>query len=171
MATQSSRFSGPRAGRDRRSLHGLIEHGRGRPASLIATSQTPWVEDSVRDLAWKVNPVTGRRELTPESPCGRQKWLDLLRRQSDFTGASRGAVDRAMRTLGLECVVRATRIRTTVPSPAGRHDGDLLNRDFPPHAGGAPSAAAPNLVWVTDFGYVRTWASFVYVAFALDEFA
>ena len=33
------------------------------------------------------------------------------------------------------------------------------------------TAAAPNLVWVTDFTYVRCWAGWVYVAFILDVFA
>ena len=36
---------------------------------------------------------------------------------------------------------------------------DLLNRDF--------TAARPNAVWVTDFTYVRTWAAFAYLAFAI----
>ena len=50
-----------------------------------------------------------------------------------------------------------------VPGKDGRRAGDLLNRDF--------TAAAPNLVWVTDFTYVRTWAGFVYVAFIVDVYA
>ncbi|MFD1507037.1 DDE-type integrase/transposase/recombinase [Georgenia yuyongxinii] len=41
--------------------------------------------------------------------------------------------------------------------------GDKLNRDF--------TAPAPNLAWVADFTYVRTWAGFVYVTFAVDLFS
>ena len=67
-----------------------------------------------------------------------------------------------MRTLGLEGIRRAKKIRTTIPGPDGKRAGDLLNRDF--------TAPAPNLVWVTDFTYVRTWAGFVYVAFVVDVF-
>ncbi|MHA7277929.1 DDE-type integrase/transposase/recombinase [Arthrobacter sp. Hz1] len=33
------------------------------------------------------------------------------------------------------------------------------------------TAARPNAVWVTDFTYVRTWAGFAYVAFAIDVFS
>ncbi len=33
------------------------------------------------------------------------------------------------------------------------------------------AAAAPNLVWVTDFIYVKTWAGFCYVVFILDVYA
>ena len=101
--------------------------------------------------------------MTPEGLYGRRKWVALLRRQAGLAATSRGAVDRAMRTLGLEGVRRAKKLRTTIPDPDGKRAGDLLNRDF--------TAAAPNLVWVTDFTYVRTWAGFVYVAFVLDVFA
>ena len=101
--------------------------------------------------------------MTPEGLYGRRKWVALLRRQAGLAATSRGAVDRAMRTLGLEGVRRAKKLRTTIPDPDGKRAGDLLNRDF--------TAAAANLVWVTDFTYVRTWAGFVYVAFVLDVFA
>src|SRR5690606_39457569 len=74
-----------------------------------------------------------------------------------------GPVDRAMRTLGLEGIRRAKKLRTIIPNPNGKRAGDLLNRDF--------TAPAPNLVWVTDFTYVRTWAGFVYVAFVVDVLA
>ena len=121
------------------------------------------VEDKIRELAWEFNEVTGCRQMTPEGLYGRRKMLALIRRQPGFVGASRGAVDRAMRTLGLEGIVRAKKLRTTIPGADGKRAGDLLNRDF--------TAPAPNLVWVTDFTYVRTWAGFVYVAFVLDVFA
>ncbi len=77
--------------------------------------------------------------------------------------ASAGSVDRAMRTLGLVGVRRDKGIRTTIPAKDGIRAGDLLDRDF--------TATAPNLVWVTDFAYVKTWAGFVYVAFILDVYA
>ena len=60
--------------------------------------------------------------------------------------ASSGAVDRAMRTLGLSGVRRDKGIRTTIPAKDGNRAGDLLDRDF--------TAAAPNRTWVTDFTYV-----------------
>src|SRR5690606_34516704 len=77
--------------------------------------------------------------------------------------ASPGAVDRAMRALGLSGVLRAKGLRTTIPAKDGRRAGDLLDRDF--------TAAAPNRTWVMDFTYVRTWAGFVFVAFVVDVFA
>src|SRR5699024_994746 len=135
-----------------------------RPARIAARTVTDArVEDEVRDRAWKASPGTGPREKTRDGRYGRRNWLALLRRQPGFAGASRGSVERAMRTLGLQGVVRAKKIRTTIPGADGKRAGDLLNRDF--------SAAAPDLVWVTDFTYVRTWAGFVFVAFVLDVFA
>ncbi|MEV4902741.1 IS3 family transposase [Citricoccus sp. NPDC055426] len=135
-----------------------------RPARIAARTVTDaLVEDKIRALAWTFNEVTGLIQMTPEGLYGRRKWVALLRRHNGLAGTSRGAVDRAMRTLGLEGVLRAKRLRTTIPGADGKRAGDLLNRDF--------TAAAPNRVWVTDFTYVRTWAGFVYVAFVLDVFA
>ena len=62
-----------------------------------------------------------------------------------------------MRTLGLSGVRRDRGTRTTIAAKDGTRAGDLLDRDF--------TAATPNLVWVTDLTYVRTWAGFVYVPF------
>src|SRR5204863_187157 len=33
------------------------------------------------------------------------------------------------------------------------------------------TAPRPNVLWVSDFTYVATWAGFVYVAFVIDAFA
>jgi putative transposase len=72
-------------------------------------------------------------------------------------------VDRLMRELGMNGVLRRKSVRTTMPGRDGRRAGDLLDRNF--------TAPAPNLVWVADFTYVRTWAGFVYGAFAVDVFS
>ena len=84
-------------------------------------------------------------------------------RRTAMPEASAGAVDRGMRMLGLVGVRRDKGIRTTIPAKDGIRAGDLLDRDF--------SAPAPNLVWVTDFTYCKTWAGFVYVAFIVDVYA
>ena len=135
-----------------------------KPARIaVRTVTDALVEDKIRDLVWAIDQLTGRPRMTPEGLYGRGKMLCLLRRQPGFAAASRGAVDRAMRTLGLQGVVRAKKLRTTISAADGTRAGDLLNRDF--------TAPAPNRVWVTDFTYVRTWAGFAYVAFIVDVFA
>ena len=132
--------------------------GRAVATRTVSDAQ---VVDAVRDIAWTTD-NQGRRKLTPEGLYGRRKMTAYLRRTA-MPGASAGSVDRAMRTLGLVGVRRDKGTRTTIPAKDGTRAGDLLDRDF--------TATAPNLVWVTDFTYCRTWAGFVYVAFIVDVYA
>ena len=118
------------------------------------------VENAVRDLAWTVDEF-GSRRLSPEGLYGRRKMTALVRRSRP--DATPGAVDRAMRSVGLQGIRRSKGIRTTIPAKDGRRAGDLLDRDF--------TAPAPNRTWVMDFTYVRAWTGFVYVAFIVDVFA
>jgi putative transposase len=131
----------------------------GRPAARTVSDAQ--VMDAVRDIAYTVD-AQGRRKLAPEGLYGRRKMTAQVRRTT-LPGASAGSVDRAMKALGLNGVRRDKGVRTTVPGKDGNRAGDLLDRDF--------TAPAPNLVWVTDFTYVRTWAGFCYVAFIVDVFA
>ncbi len=132
---------------------------RGRVADRTVTDAQ--VLDAVRDTAWTTD-AAGQRRLAPEGLYGRRKMTAHLRRTAT-PDASRGAVDRAMRALGLVGVRRDKGVRTTIQAKDGIRAGDLLNRQF--------TAAAPNLVWVTDFTYCRTWAGWVYVAFIVDVFS
>ena len=122
------------------------------------------VVDAIREAAWAVIEVGGRerRVLTPEGLYGRRKMTALIRRTT-LPAASRGAVDRAMRTLGLSGIRRDKRVRTTIPAKDGIRAGDLLNRNF--------TAPRPDHTWVMDFTYCRTWAGWVYVAFIVDVYS
>ena len=123
------------------------------------------VIDAVREAVWvTVVDVVGleRRKMTPEGLYGRRKMTALLRRTTTLD-VSRGAVDRAMRTVGLSGIRRDRGIRTTIPAKDGVRAGDLLNRDF--------TAPRPEHTWVMDFTYVRTWVGWVYVSFILDVFS
>ena len=125
---------------------------RGRVAVRTVTDAI--VVDAVRDAAWRDETLPGgstRRKMTPEGLYGRKKMTAFIRRTT-LRDVSRGAVDRAMRALGL-----------SIPAKDGVRAGDLLNRDF--------TAPRPDHTWVTDFTYVRTWAGWVYVAFILDVFS
>lgn len=137
-----------------------------RPTIAARTVTDALVMDAVREAAWRdvIDAETGivRRKLTPEGLYGRRKMTALIRR-SAIPDASFGAVDRAMRALGLSGITRAKAIRTTIPAKDGVRAGDLLNRDF--------TAPRPDHTWVTDFTYVRCWAGWVYVAFILDVFS
>ncbi len=131
----------------------------------VRTVTDAMVVDAVRQAAWATVTApdgTTRLKMTPEGLYGRRKMTWFIRRTA-LPDASWGAVDRAMRLLGLEGVRRTKAVRTTVPGPDGNRAADLLNRDF--------TAPRPDHTWVMDFTYVRCWAGFVYVAFILDVFA
>lgn len=130
-----------------------------RPLSARAVTDAA-VKSAIEHLAWDTD-IQGCRRLTPEGLYGRRKMLVAVRNSGIH--ATPGAVDRAMRALGLNGIRRGRIPRTTVPGKDGKRAGDLLNRDF--------TAKHPNQVWVTDFTYVRTWTGFVYVAFILDVFS
>jgi transposase InsO family protein len=76
---------------------------------------------------------------------------------------ARCTVARLMRDLGLQGVIRGKPVRTTISNKAAPCPLDHVNRQF--------HAPAPNMLWVSDFTYVATWAGFVYVAFVIDVYA
>ena len=102
--------------------------------------------------------VNAKGEATPESMYGRRKMTAMLRRQG--LAVSKRQVDRLMRELRINGLVRGKGVRTTIPDRNAARAPDLLDRDF--------TAPAPNRRWVADFTYVRTWAGFVYVSFVID---
>jgi putative transposase len=88
-------------------------------------------------------------------------WAQLKR---EGIRVARCTVERLMRTLGLRGVVRGkTRVKTTTPDETAARPADLVKRDF--------HAVAPNLLWVADLTYVRTYAGWIYVAFVVDVFS
>ena len=136
---------------------------RGRVSSRTVTDAM--VVDAVRDTAWSMVTLadgTTKRKMTPEGLYGRRKMTAHIRR-TRLASASWGAVDRAMRLLGLEGIRRSKGVRTTIPSTDGVRAGDLLNRDF--------TAPRPDHTWVMDFTYVRSWAGWVYVALIVDVYS
>jgi len=90
----------------------------------------------------------------------RKVWRQM--RREGFSVA-RCTVERLMRQLGLQGVIRGKPARTTVSDKAAPCPLDHVNRQF--------YAPAPNMLWVSDFTYVATWAGFVYVAFVIDTYA
>lgn len=148
-----------------RTYRSWKQTGRDNTRVADRTITDAHVVEAVRATAWTTNHL-GVRKLAPEGLYGRRKMTAALRRTT-APNASAGSVDRAMRTLGLVGVRRDKRVRTTIRAKDGESSsraGDLLDRDF--------SAVAPNLVWITDFTYVRTWSpAWVYVAFIVDVFS
>ncbi|WP_260924661.1 IS3 family transposase [Novosphingobium sp. 9] len=90
----------------------------------------------------------------------RKVWRQMKREGFDV---ARCTVQRLMRDLGLQGVIRGKPVRTTIANKAAPCPLDQVNRQF--------HAPAPNMLWVSDFTYVATWAGFVYVAFVIDVYA
>ena len=90
----------------------------------------------------------------------RKVWRQLGREQ---ISVARCTVERLMRSLGLQGVVRGKKRRTTISQDQASYPADRVKRQF--------TARRPNQLWVADFTYVATWAGFVYVAFVIDVFA
>ena len=90
----------------------------------------------------------------------RKIWRQLLR---EGLSVARCTVERLMRAMGLQGVIRGRKPRTTISDKAAPCPRDHVNRQF--------RAARPNVLWVSDFTYVATWTGFVYVAFVIDAYA
>ena len=90
----------------------------------------------------------------------RKVWLQLKREDIEV---ARCTVERLMKKLALQGVVRGRRIKTTLPANLFERPLDLVNRDF--------KVTRPNALWVADLTYVATWRGFVYVTFVIDAFA
>lgn len=87
-------------------------------------------------------------------------WRQMQREGFDI---ARCTVERLMRDLGLQGVIRGKPVKTTISDKAALCPLDQVNRQF--------HAPAPNILSVSDFTYVATWPGFVYVAFVIDIYA
>jgi putative transposase len=90
----------------------------------------------------------------------RKVWHQLGREGFDV---ARCTVERLMKDIGLQGVIRGKPVRTTISDKAAPCPLDHVNRQF--------HALRPNVLWVSDFTYVSTWTGFVYVAFVIDAYA
>jgi putative transposase len=76
---------------------------------------------------------------------------------------ARKRVERLMREAGISGMVRRKRGRTTISVPGVRVADDLVERQFRPHA--------PNLLWIADLTYLRTWEGWLYLAAVQDAYS
>jgi transposase InsO family protein len=90
----------------------------------------------------------------------RKVWRQLKR---EAIPAARCTVERLMRTMGLQGVVRGKPRKWLEASVVEAKPLDRVQRQF--------TADRPNALWVSDFTFVATWQGFVYVAFVIDVYA
>jgi transposase InsO family protein len=90
----------------------------------------------------------------------RKVWHSLRREGYDI---ARCTVERLMKVMELQGVVRGKPVITTNPDTKQPCPDDKVNRVF--------VASMPNQLWISDFTYVSTWQGMAYVAFITDVFA
>jgi len=84
----------------------------------------------------------------------RKIWRQLSR---EGLAVARCTVERLMRGIGLQGVIRGKPVKTAISGKAAPCPQDHVNRQF--------HAPAPNRLRVSGFTYVAAWQGFVYVAF------
>jgi putative transposase len=75
----------------------------------------------------------------------------------------RKRVERLMRRAGISGLVPKKRGRTTIRVPGVRVADDLVERRFRP--------SAPNVLWLADITYLRSWEGWLYLAAVQDAFS
>jgi putative transposase len=68
-----------------------------------------------------------------------------------------------MRQAGISGLVKVKKGRTTIRVPGVRVADDLVERKFRPDA--------PNILWVADITYLRTWEGWLYLAAVQDAYS
>jgi putative transposase len=76
---------------------------------------------------------------------------------------SRKRIRRLMRNVGISGLVKVKKGRTTIRVPGVRVADDLVERRFKPDA--------PNVLWVADITYLRTWEGWLYLAAVQDAYS
>lgn len=110
-----------------------------------------WLIEKIKDIHNDNRQVYGSRRVTAE-----------LRLGHGIT-VSRKRIQRLMRSAEISGLVARKRGRTTIRVPGVRVADDLVRREFRP--------AAPDVLWVADITYLRTWEGWLYLAAVQDAYS
>jgi len=121
-----------------------------RPPSDRALSDA-WLLERIKTIHAANRRVYGARRVHAEL------------RLAEGVRVGRKRVERLMRQAGISGLVPKRWGRTTIRVPGVRVADDLVERDFQP--------AAPNVLWVADITYLRTWEGWLYLAAVQDAFS
>jgi putative transposase len=111
--------------------------------------------------AWLISRITEIHEQARGVYGSRRVQAEL--RLGQGIQASRKRVRRLMRQAGISGLVKIKRGRTTIRVPGVRVADDLVERKFRPEA--------PNVLWVADITYLRTWEGWLYLAAVQDAYS
>src|SRR4051794_16023712 len=110
-----------------------------------------WLLERIRRIHRENRGVYGARRIHAEL------------RLADGIRVGRKRVERLMRHADLSGLVRRRKGKTTIGVPGVRVADDLVERQFRP--------AAPNVLWVADITYLRTWEGWLYLAAVQDAYS
>jgi transposase InsO family protein len=110
-----------------------------------------WLVEKIKAVHRENRGVYGSRRVTAEL------------RMGEGVVVSRKRVQRLMRQAGVSGLVKVKRGQTTIRVPGVRVADDLVKRRFRP--------AAPDVLWVADITYLRTWEGWVYLAAVQDAYS
>jgi putative transposase len=110
-----------------------------------------WLTDKIKDIHAANRGVYGAPRVHAEL------------RLAHGVRVGRKRVERLMRRAGLSGLIPKRRGRTTIRVPGVRVADDLVQRQFRP--------ADPNVLWVADITYLRTWQGWLYLAAVQDAYS
>jgi putative transposase len=110
-----------------------------------------WLVEKIKAVHRENRAVYGSRRVTAELRLG------------EGVVVSRKRVQRLMRQVGVSGLQKVKRGRTTVRVPGVRVADDLVERRFRPDR--------PDVLWVADITYLRTWEGWVYLAAVQDAYS
>jgi putative transposase len=131
------------------SRSGYYEWERRAPSDRALTDA--WLTEKIRQIHAAHRKVYGSPRIHAE-----------LRLAHDVC-VGRKRVERLMRAAGISGLQLRKRGRTTVSVPGVRVADDLVERQFSPDA--------PNVLWIADVTYLRTWEGWLYLAAVQDAYS
>jgi putative transposase len=131
------------------SRSGYYECERRAPSDRALTDA--WLTEKIRQIHAAHREVYGSPRIHAE-----------LRLAHDVC-VGRKRVERLMRAAGISGLQLRKRGRTTVSVPGVRVADDLVERQFSPDA--------PNVLWIADVTYLRTWEGWLYLAAVQDAYS
>jgi putative transposase len=131
------------------SRSGYYEWERRAPSDRALTDA--WLTEKIRQIHAAHRKVYGSPRIHAE-----------LRLAHDVH-VGRKRVERLMRDAGISGLQIRKRGRTTVSVPGVRVADDLVERQFSPEA--------PNVLWIADVTYLRTWEGWLYLAAVQDAYS
>lgn len=126
-------------------------HGWQRRAPSQRALSDAWLTSRITEIHEQARGVYGSRRVQAELRLGQG------------IRVSRRRVRRLMAQAGISGLVKVKRGRTTIRVPGVRVADDLVERKF--------RLDAPNMLWVADITYLRTWEGWLYLAAVQDAYS